>query len=82
MRTIGKHWSHGKREGAGCCGICGVRYPMSMLRKNADGTWCCPDDIDGLTATEIAEREAAAADSLDDGDIEREMASYDRVEAP
>lgn len=82
MRTIGKRWS-GPLTGAGLCDICGARYPMHKLVKNADGFWACTgpgtlNDAEGLTRTELNELETEAAEGLEDIELEREAASFDR----
>lgn len=82
MRTIGKHWRGGKREGAGLCAICGFRYPMSNLKKNADGIYVCfgpgsVNDAEGLTVSELAALEASAAETFDDVDYAGEVAPFD-----
>ena len=76
MRTIGKRWHHGMC-GVGRCDICGANYPMSELRKNGDGHWCCADDIGGLTKTELAEYETESAMGVSAADLAREMATFD-----
>lgn len=81
MRTTGKK-VHAPYSGSGICDICGARYPMHKLAKNADGFWACTgpgtlNDMEGLTVTELGEIEVAAAEGIDDVEIEREAAQFD-----
>lgn len=81
MRTVGKK-HHGPLTGCGICDVCGARYPMHKLAKNADGFWACTgpgtlNDMEGLTVTELGEIEVAAAESIDDVELEREAAAFD-----
>jgi hypothetical protein len=55
MSTIGDHWPSDAPRGdrPAMCDYCGVYWPRSQLRKDAEGKWACPDEGDGLTMTEL-----------------------------
>jgi hypothetical protein len=75
-RTIGYHW-HSSLCGAGLCDICGARFPMDELHRNADGFMTCRPCSPGRTRTELDEERVAAAQEIDQRELDEEQARFD-----
>jgi hypothetical protein len=82
LRTLGRHWE-GPYVGAGLCAICGARYSMASLVKNANGNFVCRgsgtlDCGKGRCEAELVEAIAAQAQDASTEELEAELAQYDR----
>lgn len=67
--TIGRRWSRTRPSGdyPAECAFCGVLWPRSKLRRDADGKLYCPDEGDGECQGE-----------LDQGNLSGRMAAAQR----
>lgn len=75
-RTIGHKWT-APLCGSGLCDGCDVRFPMNELRRNADGFLNCRDCGRGRSRTELDEERMAAADDIDQRELDEEQARFD-----
>lgn len=80
-RTIWRKWTH-PLVGAALCDVCGGRFPMNKLSRNADGFLVCTgpgtlNDARGRTATELDEELRYAAQDVSEVDLAQEMGAYD-----